>query len=199
MSAARRRETRHPACAERRRGPFAERGAHGAALAADRLFARREPRHARPDRHARRDARRRYARRHRRRSAAHATSSSRSTAAISRWRRSSPRLTRPGLPRSSTTRRSSAPPASTWAAARRRSRFSTAASSCMPDAIADRRAACDARRRPRAFDQPCRRGAHQGAARLGAAVDLRRAGHPDHSRRSARTSAIIRTPCRARR
>ena len=43
-----------------------------------------------------------------------------------------------------------------------------------------RRPARDARYRARALDQPRRCRAHQGAARIGAAVDLRRQGHPDH-------------------
>ena len=130
---------------------------------------------ARSDRHARRDARRRHARRHRRRGAARAISSSPSTAATSRSRRSSRRPMRPGLAAlvddeaelgvacidmgGGTTTLVGLP----------RGRVRP----CRRDRR--RRPPCHARHRARAVDQPRRCRAHQGAARLGAAVDLRRA------------------------
>ena len=171
---------RHPARARRRRRAFGERRAHGAAFAADRLRARRQSRHPRPDRHAGRDARRRHACRHRRRGAAPQSRARRSTAATWRSRRWSRRPTPSGL----------AALVDDEARARRRlhrhgRRHDDALDlpqrrvrACRRDRR--RRPARDARHRARALHQPRRCGAHQGAARLGAAVDLRREGHSDH-------------------
>ena len=171
---------RHPARARRRRRAFGERRAHGAARAADRLFARRQsrPRTTRSACSARRSASTCMSSPPTRRRSA--ISSSPSTAATSKWRRSSPRPTRRGSPRSSTTRRSSASPASTWAAARPRSPIFHDGEFVHADAIAigGQHVTLDiARGLSTNLADAERLKARHGSALV---LDLRRARHPDH-------------------
>ena len=148
---------RHPPRARGREQPLRQRPARRAALAADRLRARRRQAASRSARHARREARRRHACRDRARPRPPATSCSRSSAATSASRPWSRRPMRPGLRRSSTTRPRWARRRSTWAAARPRVGVFAGGHLVHADGDRGRRRPCHHGRRARPLD-PRRRG-----------------------------------------